>query len=170
MNNKYQLTREKIEQLQEEKRQLLEEREQNVISIQEARSQGDLSENADYDAARNEQARIASRLIELDTILKNYEIIDESDSDDEYVRMGKWVRVVFEGIEDEAQDDDFNGQQVYKIVGTLEADPIKRFISNESPFGAAIMYHQVNDRVYVKPEEGEEFYVTILEISGKEIN
>lgn len=164
MNEKYKLTKEKVEQLEEEKRLLLVEREKNVEAIKEARSQGDLSENADYDAARNEQARIAARLMELDNILKNYEIIDETNENDDIVALGKWIKVSFLGLEDEDEP-----IQSYKIVGTLEADPLKKLISNESPLGAAVINHAKGDRVYVKPEEGEEFYVTILDISNKEI-
>ena len=166
MNEKYKLTKEKVEQLEEEKRLLLVEREKNVEAIKEARSQGDLSENADYDAARNEQARIAARLMELDNILKNYEIIDETNENDDIVALGKWIKVSFLGLEDEDEDEPI---QSYKIVGTLEADPLKKLISNESPLGAAVINHAKGDRVYVKPEEGEEFYVTILDISNKEI-
>ena len=163
MNEKFKLTIEKVEQLKEEKRQLLIEREKNVEAIKEARSQGDLSENADYDAARNEQARIASRLLEVDNILKNYELIDESlDTSDDVVVLGKWIKVMFEGLEDEEEP-----VQIYKIVGTLEADPLMKLISNESPLGAAIINHTKGDKVYVKPEEGDEFYVTILDINSK---
>ena len=90
----------------------------------------------------------------------NYELIDE-----EANNLGKWVKVEFIGLEDE--DDD--PIQIFKIVGTLEADPLQQLISNESPLGSAIVNHGVGEQVYVKPEEGEEFWAKILEISSEEI-
>ena len=163
MNTKYKLTEAKVAEYIEERDRLIIEREKNVEAIKEARAQGDLSENADYDAARDEQARIASRMQEIDYILKNYELIEETDETDTS-NLGKWVKVEFYGLEDEEEP-----IQIYKIVGTLEADPLKQFISNESPLGAAILNRGVGERVYVKPEEGDEFYVTILAISKEEI-
>ncbi len=160
MNQKYTLTQEGLTNLQEELRHLTEvARVENIRALQEARAQGDLSENADYDAARDEQSKIAGRIAEITAILKNYELIGE-----EANNLGKWVKVEFIGLED---DDD--PVQVYKIVGTLEADPLQQLISNESPLGSAIVNHHVGEQVYVKPEEGEEFWAKILEISTKEI-
>ena len=159
MNNKYTLTKNGLEALKDEYKHLTEvARIENISAIQDARAQGDLSENADYDVARDEQARIASRILEIENILKNYELIDDNTS--ETSNLGKLVTVRFEGF-----DDDEGAIQTYKIVGTLEADPLKQLISNESPLGSAILDKQVGDHVYVKPEEGDEFYVTILEIS-----
>lgn len=161
MNNKFKLTQEGLANLQEELKHLTEvARVENIRALQEARAQGDLSENADYDAARDEQSRIAGRISVIENILKNYELIDE-----EANNLGKWVKVEFIGLEDE--DDD--PVQIYKIVGTLEADPLQQLISNESPLGSAIVNHGVGEQVYVKPEEGEEFWAKILEISSEEI-
>lgn len=166
MNSKHKLTSEGLQALQEEYKYLTEvARPENIRAIQEARGQGDLSENADYDAARNEQAKIAERIAVIESILKNYEIIGDRSLGEETSNLGKWVRVEFEGF-----DDDEEKVQCFKIVGTLEADPLKRLVSNESPLGSAIVNRQVGDRVYVKPEEGDEFYAKLLEISNEELN
>ena len=158
---KFLLTKEGKEKLEAEYQNYVEVLRPNVIrELSEARAQGDLSENADYDAARDEQSRIAGRISVIENILKNYELIDE-----EANNLGKWVKVEFIGLEDE--DDD--PVQIYKIVGTLEADPLQQLISNESPLGSAIVNHGVGEQVYVKPEEGEEFWAKILEISSEEI-
>lgn len=160
MSQKYTLTKEGLQQYKDELAQLEVERQRNIVAIQEARAQGDLSENADYQTARDQQSKIASRIQELETILKNYVLIGE-----EANNLGKWVKVKFIGLE----DDDYDPIQVYKIVGTLEADPLKQLISNESPLGQAIVNHKVGDKVYVKPENGDEFWAEILQISTKEI-
>ena len=160
MSQKYTLTQEGLNKYKEELEQLEVERQKNIVAIQEARAQGDLSENADYAAAREQQSKIASRILELEAILKNYVLIGEETNN-----LGKWVKIKFIGLE----DDDYDPIQVYKIVGTLEADPIKRLISNESPLGQAIVNCAKGDERYIKPENGDEFYVKVLEISSKEI-
>ncbi len=160
VNQKYTLTAEGLKAYQDELNQLKNvDRVKNIIALQEARAQGDLSENADYDTARDQQAQIASRISVLEKILKNYDLIG-----DEANNLGKWVKIEFLDLEDEDEP-----IQIYKIVGTLEADPLRQLISNESPLGQAIINHGVGDKVYVKPENGEEFWVRILEISAKEI-
>lgn len=160
MSQKYTLTQEGLKQYQDELKQLEIDRQLNIVAIQEARAQGDLSENADYAAAREQQSKIASRIQELEVILKNYVLIGE-----EANNLGKWVKIKFIGLE----DDDYDDVQVYKIVGTLEADPLKQLISNESPLGQAVVNKPVGEKVYIKPENGEEFWVEILQISNKEI-
>ena len=163
MNQKYTLTQEGLKNLQDELKQLTQvARVENIRALQEARAQGDLSENADYDAARDEQSKIAARISQIEAILKNYEVIG-----DEANNLGKWVKIEFIGLEDEDDDDD--PVQIYKIVGTLEADPLKQLISDESPLGHAIVNKKEGETVYVKPEKGGEFYVKILKISAKEI-
>ena len=164
MNQKYTLTQEGLKNLQDELQQLTQvARVENIRALQEARAQGDLSENADYDAARDEQSKIAARISQIEAILKNYELIGE-----EANNLGKWVKIEFIGLEDEDDDDD-DAVQIYKIVGTLEADPLKQLISDESPLGHAIVNKKEGETVYVKPENGGEFYVKILKISNKEI-
>lgn len=164
MNQKYTLTQEGLKNLQDELTQLTQVASvENIRALQEARAQGDLSENADYDAARDEQAKIASRISQIEAILKNYELIGE-----EANNLGKWVKIEFIGLDDEDDEDD-ETVQIYKIVGTLEADPLKQLISDESPLGHAIVNKKEGETVYVKPENGGEFYVKILKISAKEI-
>ena len=164
MNQKYTLTQEGLKNLQDELTQLTQVASvENIRALQEARAQGDLSENADYDAARDEQAKIASRISQIEAILKNYELIGE-----EANNLGKWVKIEFIGLDDEDDEDD-ETVQIYKIVGTLEADPLKQLISDESPLGHAIVNKKEGETVYVKPENGGEFYVKILKISNKEI-
>ena len=161
MSEKFTLTEEGLKNLQDELYQLKNvERVKNITALQEARAQGDLSENADYDAARDQQAQIAARLATIEKILKNYEIIKDGANN-----LGKWVKIEFLDLEDE----DEPAVAVYKIVGTLEADPLRQLISNESPLGSAIVNHKVGDKVYVKSESGEEFWVMIHEISSQEI-
>ena len=162
MNQKYTLTQEGLKNLQDELTQLTQVASvENIRALQEARAQGDLSENADYDAARDEQAKIASRISQIEAILKNYELIGE-----EANNLGKWVKIEFIGLDDEDDEDD-ETVQIYKIVGTLEADPLKQLISDESPLGHAIVNKKEGETVYVKPENGGEFYVKILKISAK---
>ncbi|MFY9422620.1 MAG: transcription elongation factor GreA [Bacilli bacterium] len=128
------------------------ERERVIESLKEARSQGDLSENADYDAARDEQARIEARIKELENIIKNSVIIDGNNSFSS--NLGKKITLEF----DDGTVDEF------VLVGTLEADPLSGKISYESPLGSAILHHKVGDKVLVKPDGGDEFYVIIKDI------
>ncbi|MBQ3000872.1 MAG: transcription elongation factor GreA [Bacilli bacterium] len=159
MNKKYTLTEEGLKAIKDEYEQLKIDRDLNIKAIQDARSQGDLSENADYDAARDDQAKIQNRISQIEKILKNYELIG-----DETNNLGKWVKIEFLDLEDEDEP-----IQIYKIVGTLEADPLRQLISNESPLGLAIVNHHAGDKVYVKTENGEEFYVKIHQVSSREI-
>lgn len=151
-NNKIILTEAGIKKLKDEKDYLINvERPKNIEELQLARSQGDLSENADYDAARDAQAKIESRIKEIDKILENAEIISADDNDLESARIGALV-----GVIDLSDNDD---QVVYyHIVGSTETDPINGKISNESPLGKALIGHQVGDVVTVavaKPYEVE---------------
>ena len=111
MNQKYTLTQEGLKNLQDELTHLTQVASvENIRALQDARAQGDLSENADYDAARDEQAKIASRIAQIEAILKNYKIIDE-----EANNLGKWVKIEFIGLDDEDDEDD-EKVQIYKIV------------------------------------------------------
>jgi len=130
-NDKVFLTKEGLEKLQEELRFLKEvERIQVVQDLKEARAQGDLSENADYDAARNKQAQIESRIIELENMLANAKLIDEKAGGVRVVRLGATVTI--KDLSDDSQSD-------YVIVGAVETDPINGKISNESPLAQAIL-------------------------------
>ncbi|MBR6763212.1 MAG: transcription elongation factor GreA [Clostridia bacterium] len=150
----FKLTQDKYVELRDELEYLKTYREKEVAElIKEARSFGDLSENAEYDEAKNEQGKLYARISELESILANYEIIDET-SDSEIVRTGSRVRVVDkeDGFEDE-----------YYIVGSTEADPMDNRISDESPFGKAVMGKTVGDVFTVDAPAGQLVY-EILEI------
>ena len=141
MDNTVLLTKEGIEKLKEEKEHLVNvERPQVIEEIQLARSQGDLSENADYDAARDKQAHLEARIKEIDSMLLNAKIIDDSDRDVTVIKAGATVTVL--DLEDNTED-------TYTIVGTFETDPLNGKISNESPLAKAMMDHKVNEIVTV---------------------
>ena len=115
-----------------------------VERITEARSHGDLSENAEYDAARNEQAANEGEIAELDYKIKNAKIIEEND-DTSSVHIGSKVTVY---------DFDLEETEVYEITGTTEANAMENKISNESPVGKALLKHQVGDIVSVNAPDG----------------
>ena len=119
-------------------------REEIVDRISEARSHGDLSENAEYDAARNEQAANEGEILELDYKIKNAVILPEN-NDTSSVHVGSKVRVY---------DEDMEEEEVYEITGSTEANAMENKISNESPVGAALLRHKVGDRVTVNAPEG----------------
>ncbi len=116
-----------------------------VARIQEARSHGDLSENAEYDAARNEQASNEGEIVELDYKIKNAVIIEEND-DNSTVHIGSVVTVY---------DEEFQEEAVYTIMGTTEVDPMNNVVSNESPVGIALLKRKKGDVVTVKAPDGE---------------
>ena len=124
-----------------------------IISLKEARALGDLSENADYDAARNDQAHIESKIIELEETLSNLIIIKETHGDK--VDLGS--KVIIEYVDD-------NEQETYKIVGSKEADPFENKISNESPIAKAILGHKKGDTVKVESPNGE-YKITVINIA-----
>lgn len=158
MNQKQYLTQEGYEALLKELDYLKNvEQKKNIEDLKDARSQGDLSENADYDAARDNQAKIAGRIKELELNIKNAVIIGK---DSLANNLGKTVTIKFL---DEIEDDE---QQIekYQIVGSLQADPLNGLISNESPLGKAVLDKKVGDKVYVKTESMKEFWVEILDI------
>lgn len=128
-------------------------RAENVQAIKEARSHGDLSENSEYDAARDEQAKIEARIQELEYKLEHATIIDNKDKST--VNVGCEVTIFY--VDDEEED-------VYSIVGSLEADPFENKISNESPIGSAIIGKKVGDVVDVNAN-GSSYQVKILKIA-----
>ena len=128
-------------------------RAENVQAIKEARSHGDLSENSEYDAARDEQAKIEARIQELEYKLEHAIIIDNKDKST--VNVGCEVTILY--VDDEEED-------VYSIVGSLEADPFENKISNESPIGSAIIGKKVGDVVDVNAN-GSSYQVKILKIA-----
>lgn len=124
----------------------------NIESIKEARALGDLSENAEYDAARNEQAQIENRIKELEKMMENVILIKDIDTDS--VGIGNVVKIKY--VDDEDEDE-------YKIVGSQEADPFEGKISNESPIAAALLDHKVGDTVTVESPNGS-YDIVITEI------
>ena len=115
-------------------------RDQVAEELKAARAQGDLSENADYDAARDHQARVEARIRQLDDMLKNIVLIDGRKGRSKTVRLGSTVTLEFQ---------DTMERETYTIVGTVESDPINGKLSNETPLAVAIMDHKVNDVVPV---------------------
>ena len=143
MDNKVLLTLEGIEKLKAEKKHLIDvERPKNIEELQLARSQGDLSENADYDAAREKQAHIESRIKEIDSMLQHAQIIDESEMDTNIVKPGATVDIL-DLSEKDAE------VETLTIVGTFETDPLNGKISNESPLAKALLDHSLNEIVTV---------------------
>ncbi len=148
------LTKEGLEEIKVELADLINvKRPANVQSIKEARALGDLSENADYDAARNEQAQIEARIKKLEQMLDNYQLIDETSKD----KVGLGSTVAIKYVDDEDEEDE------YKIVGSQEADPFASKISNESPIAQALMDKKVGDVVTVESPNGT-YQVEITEI------
>ena len=120
--------------------------------IKEAREQGDLSENAEYDAAKDEQRDIEAQIVELENILKNAEIIQDNDKSKDKIKMESVVK-----LHDVEYDEDIE----YTIVGSSEADSLNNKISNESPLGAALIGKKVGDTVKIEAPVGEIEYKII---------
>ena len=123
--------------------------------IKVALSFGDLSENSEYDEAKNEQAIIEGRIAEIESQLKNVRLLDESELNNEMVHVGSLVRV---------KDEASGKESTYRIVGSTEADPMQGKISDESPVGKALLSHGLNESVEIEIPVGVLHY-TILEIS-----
>ncbi|MBQ4300048.1 MAG: transcription elongation factor GreA [Lachnospiraceae bacterium] len=156
MEKKTVLTREGKEKLEEELETLKVERRDEVAEkLKEARAQGDLSENAEYDAAKDEQAEIEARIEEIEQILKNAEVHDETDTDVTKAGIGATVTIL---------DMEFNDEYTYKIVGSTEASSLDNKISNESPVGSAIIGHSEGDVVTIETPDGESAEFKILAI------
>lgn len=131
----------------------LNKRAEVVAAIKEARSHGDLSENSEYDAARDEQAQLEARIQELEYKLEHAKIVDTNNKD--LVNVGSTVVINY-------MDDD--EEEEYKIVGSLEADPFNNKISNESPIGAAIMGRKAGEIISVASPNGS-YDVKIVSIA-----
>lgn len=153
MVNKTVVTKEGLAELQKELDYLIHTIRQEVKEeLQAAREQGDLSENADYDAARDRQAKIETRIRELESMLANYEIIDEK----------KRSRKVSLGSEVKIREMDTKHEAVYTIVGSVEADPLNGKLSNVSPLAIAILDRSTGDVCEVRVEAP--YKVKILEV------
>ena len=150
MDKKNILTYEGLKKLEDELENLKVVRRKEVSQkIKEAREQGDLSENAEYDAAKDEQRDIEARIEELEKILKNAEVVVEEEADLDKVSIGCSVKI---------HDCEFDEELEYKIVGSTEANSLKGKISNESPVGKALLGKQVGDTVTVETPAGEFSY------------
>ena len=155
MAKEFKLSAERLQELKDELTYLKTVREKEVADqIKEARSFGDLSENSEYDEAKNEQGKLYSRIAEVENILANCVVIEESDTDPNTVRMGSRITV---------EDLEFGEQETYQIVGSQEADPMNGRISEESPFGKALLGQKVGDVVIVEAPAGNIKY-KIVEI------
>ncbi len=115
-------------------------------SLAQARSYGDLSENSEYDEAKNEQARVATRIAELEELITHAEIIDESELSEDVINLGSTVLAYDYDLEEEVE---------YSIVGTNESDPMRGRISDRSPIGSAMIGKVVGDIVNVVTPGGE---------------
>lgn len=154
----YQMTREGFEELETELDHLkLVKRAEVVERIKVARSYGDLSENSEYEAAKDEQAFIEGRIATVETMIRNAEIVDNAGVKRNEVALGKTVTFVEIGEKEE---------ETYKIVGSAEADPFNGKISNESPIAAALIGKKTGDEVVIPLPVGE-MKVEIVKVSTK---
>ncbi len=159
------LTKEGEKQLRAELNNLINNVRPEVIEeLKEARAQGDLSENADYDAARNRQAEIESRILEIESLLNHVKIIKKTNSNNinssKKIKLGS--EVIYVKMDHKLKL--LDKKNTIKIVGAIEADPFKGLISNESPLAKAIMNKTINDIVEVKTTK------SIYKLKIKEIN
>ncbi len=148
------VTEEGLAKIKEELDYLKQEKRPEVIeALKEARALGDLSENAEYDAARNEQAELENRIVSLEKILESAVVIEEADTD--VVSIGNQVEIEY--IED-------NEKETYTIVGSKEADPFANKISNESPIAVAILGKKIGDVATVQSPNGQ-YDIKVLNIA-----
>lgn len=151
------VTKEGYQELVNELDNMLHVVRQDVIrELQEARAQGDLSENADYDAARERQARVEARIRDLEAMIANAQIIDDNEKvkAKKTVKLGSTVRIL---------DMDTNSEETYTIVGSVEADPLNGRLSNLTPLAMALLERKVGEVVTVTQIE-EPYKVKILEV------
>jgi transcription elongation factor GreA len=150
------LTDEGLKKLEDELEELKTEKRKEIAEkIKVALSFGDLSENSEYDEAKNEQAMIESRIAVIEAMLKNVKLIDDDEINTESVNLGSKVKVL---------DVEFNEEIVYSIVGSTEADPDEDRISDESPVGSALLNHKVGETVIAETPGGS-IELKILDIA-----
>lgn len=156
MEKKIMLTEQGLANLEEELKYLKgEKRKEMAEKIKLARSYGDLSENSEYDDAKNEQAIMEARIRDIEATLKNYELIDETDESVEHVRLSSKVKIEMLAT---------GSTRDFKIVGVNEINPAEGKISDESPVGRALVGHSVGDVVEAEAPSGS-VAMKILEIS-----
>jgi transcription elongation factor GreA len=150
------VTAEGLKKMQHELEYLITVRRKEVIdTIGIARAFGDLSENSEYDEAKNEQAKVEARIIELEERLKNVKVVDENEIRTDVANIGTKIRV---------RNLNLNKEIVYSLVGSTEADPFNMKISDESPIGKVLMGRKKGETVQYETPKGE-FKLEILEIS-----
>ena len=153
MAKEFKLSAQLLEALKEELNYLKTVREKEVAEqIKEARSFGDLSENSEYDEAKNEQGKLYSRIAEVENILANYVVIEENADDTDVVGMGSKITV---------KDAATGEEETYQVVGSQEADPMNGRISEESPFGKALLGKAVGDIAVVEAPAGNIEYEVV---------
>ncbi|MCA0986154.1 transcription elongation factor GreA [Guptibacillus algicola] len=154
-DKKYYMTKDGKEKLEQELEQLKTEKRKEVVErIKVARSFGDLSENSEYDAAKDEQAFVEARITTVENMIRNAEIIEEDQSASNVVTIGKRVKFL------EIPDGD---EEEYIIVGSAEADPFEGKISNDSPMARSLLGRKIGEKVNVQTPGGE-IRVEILEV------
>ena len=147
MEKKIRLTDEGLKKLKDELEQLKTTGRKDIAEkIKIARGYGDLSENSEYDEAKNEQAKIEARIVEIEAMLKNVEIITDVKGSTKTVVLGSKVKILDVEFEEECE---------YRIVGSAEADPSVGLISDESPVGKALLGHKVGETVFAEARAGE---------------
>lgn len=147
MEKKIRLTDEGLKKLQDELEYLKTSgRAEIAEKIKVARGYGDLSENSEYDEAKNEQAKIEARIVEVEAMLKNVEIIADVKGSAKTVMLGSKVKIL---------DVEFGEENEYRIVGSAEADPDLGLISDESPVGKALLGHKAGETVFAEAPAGE---------------
>ena len=144
----FHITKQGKEDLEKERKELIDSRSDVADEIAAARENGDLSENAEYTAAREKQSRVEARIAEIEGILDGAQII-KSDGDGT-ISLGDHVVVSQDGKE-----------SAFDVVGAIEADPANNKISHESPLGAALMGKKVGDEVSIKTPKGEKVYKVV---------
>lgn len=156
-NNETLLTQEGLEELKTEIEELKVNRRKEVAEkIREALAFGDISENSEYDEAKNEQADVERRIAKLEHMIKNARIIQDNDDDSGIINVGSRVKV---------EDLEFNEEMEYKIVGSAEADPFKGKISNVSPLGKNLIGKKPGETVVVETPDGGNVEYKILNIN-----
>ena len=146
MKKEFKMSQSRFDELEKELNYLKTTRSDEVAEmIKVARGFGDLSENSEYDEAKNEQGKLYSRIAEIENILSNHVVIEDHEKDPDAVRLGSRITVL---------DLEFKEEETYQVVGSQEADPMNGKISEESPFGRALIGHKVGEKVTVESPSG----------------
>lgn len=156
-DEKFLVTKEGLDELLKEQDNLIHVvRDEVIRELQEARAQGDLSENADYDAARDRQARVEARIRDLEAMIANAEIIseDKKAATKNTVSLGSTVTIL---------DMSTNEEETYNIVGSIEADPLNGKLSNITPLATSLMDHKIGDVVEIETAE-EPYQVKVIDL------